>query len=139
MFERIKLGAAVGAAAFLAGHCAVSAATVYPEKGAVLVNEGQGYARIAAETPVHPGTQVMVKKGGSAMIAYGGGCTVHVDPGQVKVVRETDPCEVTGSYKDGPDGVEVASTAGLLVPGAVVAAAVAVGVAEQGEDKPASP
>lgn len=131
MIRHYKLGAIIAVAAMFSGQSAVNAATVYPEKGAVLVNTGEGYSRISGETFVGPGGQVMTKHGGSAAIAYGGGCVVHVRPGEVKLVEEIPPCGGAAASADGSPFL-LAGAAGLIGVG------IGIAVAPDG-DKPASP
>ena len=88
MTKQSKLGAIIAITALFAGQCAANAATVYPEKGRVLVNDGHGFMRIDGETPVMPGAKVMANPDGSAVISYSADCVVHVNPGEVKTVLE---------------------------------------------------
>jgi hypothetical protein len=135
MIKRNRLSALFSSAMLLCFPCVASATTVYPETGSVLVNEGKGFVGISGEYKVHPGAKIMAKKGGSAMISYGSGCTVRVTPGEVKVVEETSPCN---GGVEGADASSGPSSTALAVGGgiALVGAGIAIGV---NHDKPASP
>lgn len=122
MIQCYKIAAIIAVAATFSGQGAVSAATVYPDNGAVFVNTGEGYARIANETYVGPGGQVMVKRGGSATIAYEGGCIERVHPGAVRLVQEVGPC---GAGLNGPANVSPLALTGAA---ALVGAGVGIGV-----------
>lgn len=132
MTRQYKLSVIVMITTLLSGQYVAVAASVYPEKGAIFVNSGNGFVKIDGDTYVSPGARVMAKPGGAAVISYSPGCSVNVGPGEVKTVQDSIPCN-TGA-DEGP------STTTMLIAGGAVAAAVGVGLAvSQGDDKPASP
>lgn len=136
--SRLTAGAVI--VALLSGQGVLNAATVYPENGAVLVNYGEGFVRIKEGVQARPGTQVLAKPGGSAVISYDGVCDVRVDPGEVKLVEEASPCAGGGSLKDGPVAAENSpNLAPLIAGGALAATIVGVTANQDGGDKPASP
>jgi len=104
-----------------------SAASIDEIEGIVLVNQGQGFKRLAGPVGVPPGVRVMANPGGSATILYDNGCRERVEPGVIVTVKPEGVCQV------GP--------ADHYVLGAVAvggAAALAIGL-RGGNDKPASP
>ena len=123
--------ALIAACAVLSLPYAVNAATVVQQAGAVLVNEGEGYAPIAADAPVAPGTQVLVQPGGLAKITYSDICAVRVGSG-VWTVQSTAPCAAGTSEIDftgrlnqaGPDdapGINpLVVLGGVLIVGGVI-------------------
>jgi hypothetical protein len=127
MSNNYKLAAILSAAALFAGQGAVSAATVYPDKGAVLVNNGDGFNRISGETYVGAGGQVMTKHGGGATIIYNDKCKVHVHPGEVKVVQEGAPCGGAAASDEGSPFL-LAGAAGLVGVG------IGMAIAHDGHD-----
>jgi hypothetical protein len=138
MFKYGKLSAITVGAALFSVHCAF-AAVVTPTRGVTLVNEGKGFVKISSDVEVTPGTKVMVRHGGSAMIYYGNNCSAEVSPGSVSVVREDADClcDGAGGLKDG-GGVcappPVSSDMWLIAGGMAVADAVAIGAAVSRSD-----
>ena len=121
-----------------------SAATVIPEQGQVLVNQGDGYKLLAQPTVVQPGAQVVANPRGAARVEFQDGCVVKLEPGMVLTVEAESPCkprgshvETGGSLKDGPQPAPERRS-WPIIPGIVgVVAACAAWCHD--EDKPASP
>ena len=82
-------------AALTFGTC-VSAATLQPISGKVLINHGAGYQAITQPAAVTVGTSIMVNAEGSAKLVYNEQCAVAVKPGQVVAVAAEAPCQKTG-------------------------------------------
>jgi hypothetical protein len=104
-----------------------SAASIDEIQGVVLVNQGQGFKRLAGPVGVPPGVRVMANPGGSATIFYDNGCREPVEPGVIVTVKSEGACRV------GPVDHFVLGAIGV---GGV--AALAIG-RRGGNDRPASP
>jgi hypothetical protein len=104
MGRRFLLGAlCVGCAVFLStSSWAAASATVDPSHGDVLINRGKGFTQIRRPVKVRAGSSVMVGPNSSAVIAYGDGCTVNVEPGTVQTVAMLSPC-ASESYAQAQD------------------------------------
>lgn len=117
------------------------AATVSRETGEVLINQGSGFVALAAPAELAPGAQIMVRPGGSALIAYAGDCTLRVGAGRVWTVQGKAPCEggklvdMTGRMNQSTDegGPGINNTT-LLVGGLVVGGGVAAAILLSGDD-----
>lgn len=132
MTKKHASGVVISIITLLSGSYTVSAASVSPEKGTVLINNGNGFVKIDEDTYAAPGAQVMAKPGGVALISYNQHCSVRVVPGVIKTVEEAAPCTMGAG--------EASDPAAMLLAGGAIAAAVGVGVAaSQDDDKPASP
>lgn len=83
--------AVFAACALLAAPSLASAATVSGASGAVLVSDGTGFVPLTGPGEFAPGTQVMVKPGQVATIAYGN-CTVKIGSDRVWIVQAAAPC-----------------------------------------------
>jgi hypothetical protein len=137
---------------------ASSAATVNTVQGEVLVNSGNGFKPIAGTLgDLKPGSQVMVRPGGSATITYASNCSVRVPSGVWAVqgaapcVAGTDTIDFTARMNQGApppaDGGQEApppadggiGTTTLVVGGLVVAGAVAAAVLLSQNSSSASP
>ena len=77
-----------------------SAASLTPERGDVFVNAGQGFKPVTGAVQVLPGQRVMIRKGGSALISYGGDCTARVGSGAVWTVPQQAPCGTERKFVD---------------------------------------
>lgn len=102
--------------AFLATFCVLAvqaavAATLTHQSGDVLVNLGSGFQPLTVPAEIPPGTQMMVRPGGSAFMKFANGCEIQVGPGSVWVVPQKPPCgelrksstePANGTPKDGP-------------------------------------
>ena len=121
------------------------AATLTPEKGQVLFNNGDGYKLASHPTEVLPGHSIVANPGGAARVTFDDGCTVDVRPGSVFTVAAQSPCqragqhvETGGSLKNPP--VEKREERWSLVPIIVGGAAIGVGaLLLRDKDKGASP
>lgn len=124
------------------------AATVGDLQGEVLVNEGNGFQSLKgpAYANVKPGSQIMVRPGGSALITYASNCSVRV-PSGVWAVQSTPPCETGTSVIDFTTRMNQAApppggadpTTPLLIGGALVAAGVGAAIALSQTGGPSSP
>lgn len=109
-------------------------ATMGPTVGTVLVNHGNGFARVGAGSPLAQGDIVSVKKGGRTSIVYAGGCNVKVKPGRTVTIGQT-VCDKAGNFQaqarddGGPLTVLPGPTPGTLVIGGVVVTLAGVGAA----------
>ena len=146
MLKPSKIALMAACAALLLPYAA-NAATVVQQAGSVLVNKGEGYAPIAADAQVAPGTHVLVQPGGLAKITYSDTCAVRVGSG-VWTVQSTAPC-VPGTSEidftarmnqagpDGPGGINLlAVLGGVLIVGGVIT--FIVWNNNKDKDKPAS-
>ena len=127
-----------------------NAATVAKQTGDVLVSKGDGFAPMTRDTELAPGSQVMVRPGGLAMITYSTNCLVRVGSG-VWVVQPAAPCadgareiDLTGrmNQQTEPDGKPGINGTTLLIGGVVVAGGVAAIILlthKHKKDKSASP
>lgn len=125
------------------------AATLSSEKGALMVNSGDGYKAISTSTEVQPGAQIMVAADGTAIIRYSKNCSVRIGSGRVWTVAARTPCSQTANLIDLTKASFVGANSppppplpgGLLAVGLGVAGAVGLGiyVATKDDDKPASP
>jgi hypothetical protein len=137
------------------GSVGAQAATVSNKAGTVLVSRGDGFVAVTAGVEAGPGTQVMVRPGGMATIAYGGGCMVRIGPG-LWPVQAKPPCaegiavvDFTGRMNQGAPPEEpleegppaISPTTGLVIGGALVAGGVGLALilSQNDNDKPASP
>jgi hypothetical protein len=126
----------------------VDAATVSNEGGSVLVSKGKGFSPIASHAEVAPGSQVLVRPGGLAVITYADNCAVRVGSG-VWLVQDAPPCadgatliDFTGRMNQQAEppplpGIDPA----VVVGGVIVAGAIglAVVLSQNQNDRPASP
>jgi hypothetical protein len=96
----LRTGAAFAVMALIVFCPAVAVgATVLPT-GQVDVSRGQGFHRIDASTELAAGTQVMVRSGSSASIAYSKTCIVAV---RSATVRRPSPFFADRPNKPEPD------------------------------------
>jgi hypothetical protein len=155
MLLRLCRIAVLALCASLFGSIVADAAMVSSQAGTVLVSKGDGFVSLATQSEVVPGTRVMVRPGGLALITYAGNCTVRVGSG-LWVVQERTPCrdgvaqiDFTGRMNqepppedlppEPPPGINpttVLVLGGLAVGGGI---ALAVILGQNGKDKPASP
>ena len=126
---------------------ASGAATVNTVQGEVLVNSGNGFKPLTGATGVgdlKPGSQVMVRPGGSATITYASNCSVRV-PSGVWAVQEAPPCAAGTNLIDFTSRMNQETppptddTATLIIGGVVVAAAVGAAIILSQDDGPSSP
>lgn len=123
------------------------AATVMPEKGQVLLNQGDGYKLVTQPTEAAPGHLVIANPGSSARITFQDGCLISVQPGSVFTVTAQSPCqrkgshvETGGSLKDTPMPEEARQErpiAPLIIGGAAIAVGAVLLLRDK--DKSASP
>jgi len=129
---------------------AANAATVSRESGEVLVNRGGGFVALNGPAELGSGTQVMVRPGGTALIAYSGDCVLRVGSGRVWTVQSNPPCQpgkqidMTGRMNqqagDGLLGLDTTHVIiGTLAIGGGVAAAILLGNGDDDSHGPASP
>ncbi|MBI1650991.1 hypothetical protein [Hyphomicrobium sulfonivorans] len=149
-----------------AGVTAASAASLYPEAGAVHVNFGNGYRPVGAPTVLLPGSKILVASEAKALLVYSTTCRVRLGSGVWDVLAK-QPCGAesetldfavrmnqgapdVGNAEDfpgvGTDGAPAAEggigTTTLVVGGLIAGGAVAAAIALSqggGSDKPASP
>lgn len=124
------------------------AARVNSLQGEVLVNSGNGFKPVAsASGDLKPGSQVMVRPGGSAMITYASSCSVRV-PSGVWAVQPAAPCvagtdmiDFTTRMNQGapPPADGGIDTTTLVVGGLVVAGVVGAVVLLNQNNNSASP
>lgn len=124
------------------------AATVGDLQGEVLINEGSGFQPLkgAANANLKPGSQIMVRPGGSALITYASNCSVRV-PSGVWAVQSAPPCEAGTNVIDftarmnqaTPPPENADPTTPLLIGGALVAAGVGVAIGLSQNEGPSSP
>ena len=95
-----KMLSTAGLACLILGSQVAQAATVRPGGGKVSVNFGGGFVVVRSPSVVHPGSQVMVGKGGYALVVYNKTCIVKVQPGAVYTILEDVPCGAAGGLDD---------------------------------------
>ena len=71
----------------------VSAATLQPINGKVLINHGAGYQHVTQPALAAVGDSIMVNAEGSAKLVYDAQCSVVVKPGNVVTVAAEAPCQ----------------------------------------------
>src|SRR6185503_17545144 len=71
----------------------VSAATLQPINGKVLINHGAGYQHVTQPSVEAVGDSIMVNAEGSATLVYDAQCSVAVKPGNVVTVSAEAPCQ----------------------------------------------
>ena len=121
------------------------AATVTPEKGQVLLNQGSGYKLVTQPTEAAAGHLIIANPGASAQVVFPDGCSVSVQPGSVFTVAARSPCqggshvETGGSLKDPPmeEVREERPIAPLIIGGAAIAVGAVLLLRDK--DKAASP
>lgn len=132
----------------LIGLTPAGAANVARVSGEILVNDGSGFVQLATEVELAPGSQLMVRPGGVAIISYADTCAIRVDSGRLWTVQEHPPCaeghetvDFTGrmnggSLKDDPILEEPVDRTPLLAAGLVAGGATAIILTD---DNPSSP
>ena len=93
------------------------AATIEPDQGNLMVNQGKGFQPINGRVDASVGNSVMVAPGGTATVVYDDGCKVTVEPGTVTTIAPLSPC-ASGSYAQDPSFDWGAVTLGVLAVGA---------------------
>lgn len=76
------------------------AASLTTLSGDVFVNAGSGFRPAATPLDVGPGTQVLVRNGGTALIGYGVDCIVKIDATRVWSVASGAPCAAGTRFVD---------------------------------------
>lgn len=123
-------------------------ATLSQVQGQVMVNRGQGFRPVTGPTNLSAGNSVMVSAGGSAQISYPDGCSSSVAVGSVVTVGAQSPCATsqpgtgTGTGSGNGTGLSplLGPTAGIFaVNVGVIGAIVGTQLANQNNDRPASP
>ncbi len=91
MLLRLCGAAALALCGALFASVGAAAAVVSSQAGTVLISKDDGFVPLLARSEVAAGTRVMVRPGGSALIAYAGNCAVLVGSG-LWLVQEKAPC-----------------------------------------------
>lgn len=122
---------AIAALAILVlGMAPVQAAVLQGISGQVVVNRGDGFESAMENTEVLPGDQVVVAPGATAILAYGGGCSVPVPAESVVEVAPKAPCPAAPPNSNG--GWQMLTQAAPGPGGAVAGGGTAAGGAAGG-------
>lgn len=89
-----KIISGIAAAAFMAATCgsAFAGASITSTKGMVLVNNGSGFTTAVDGTQLKVGDRIMVGVKGKALVNFGKGCSLPIEPGRVVTVGAGNPC-----------------------------------------------
>lgn len=128
-FRSISVGVVLLATAL--GATPALSATLQDVQGTVLVSSGDGFQRAGSGTPVGPGTRVMARSSGSAVIVHDDGSREIVGPGDVVTV---------GSSFNQSAGEVDSSIVTFAIGAAAIGGGIALFASQTGNDgRPASP
>lgn len=74
------------------------AAFVSASKGEVLINQGQGFMPLGGTVRLDPGSQVMVRNGGEALIYFDGTCSLKLSNNHTFMIGSQPPCPPDRNY-----------------------------------------
>ena len=113
------------------------AATLEPGQGNLSINQGSGFQPVNARVDAKIGDSVEVTPGGSAILIYGDGCQVQVQPGAVVTVAPLSPC-ASGSYAQDNNNNTATEIGALAVVGGIAGGLIYEGT-KSSNNGPSSP